>query len=119
MTDKLFATIWADAKTATDPDAFASDWATSSVILSAEDPEAEIDMDLVSNLQVLWHVARDSFRALLKRMGISQTSCATRFCIPLRTVQSWALDERECPSYIRLMMAEATGLISLRSYGQS
>lgn len=119
MTDKLFATIWADAQAATDPDAFASDWATSSAILPAEDPEADIDMDLVSSLQALWHVAHDPVRDLLGLLGLSQTGCAIRFCIPLRTIQDWVADKRTPPAYIRLMVAEAVGLVALRSYGQS
>lgn len=115
MTDNLFATIWADAQKTTDPDAFASDWATSSEFLPA-DPEQEIDLSLFGQLLDLWHVANDPFRELLDRLGKTQSSCARRFCIPLRTVQGWALGERECPSYIRLMMAEATGTITLRDY---
>ena len=51
-----------------------------------------------------------SFRELLKRMGLRQTACSRRFRIPLRTVQGWALGERECPGYVRLMMAEIMGI---------
>ena len=116
MTDKLFYQIWGDALEATDIDAFASDYATSSEFLDPEDPEQEIDLELFRELRVLWEVAHLPFRNLLGRMGLKQTGCATRFCIPLRTVQGWALGERECPSYVRLMMAEAVGLVRLRAY---
>jgi len=50
------------------------------------------------------------FRDLLKAMDLTQTECCRRFEIPLRTVQHWANGDRECPSYVRLMMAELTGI---------
>ena len=50
------------------------------------------------------------FRDLLKAIGLTQTECSRRFEIPLRTVQHWAGGDRECPSYVRLMMAELTGI---------
>ena len=116
MTDKLFAEIWADAQEINDIDAFSSDWALSSALLPED---AEMDPDLWQQLRTLWEVAHLPFRDLLGRMGLKQIGCSTRFCIPLRTVQGWALGERECPSYVRLMMAEATGLVQLRSYGEA
>lgn len=114
MTDKLFAEIWADAQQITDIDAFSSDWALSSALLPED---ADMDPILWEQLRIMWHVAHDKFKGLLQQMGLKQTGCATRFCIPLRTVQGWALGERECTPYIRLMMAEATGYLRLRDYG--
>jgi len=55
-------------------------------------------------------IATLSFRDLLKEMHMTQTECSRRFEIPLRTVQHWALDERQCPLYVRLMMAELAGI---------
>lgn len=52
-----------------------------------------------------------SFRDLLSMAGLSQSECSRRFHIPLRTVQNWARGENTCPSYVRLMMAELTGLL--------
>lgn len=54
-----------------------------------------------------------TFRAQLKAMHMTQSGCARRFRVPLRTLQGWALGERECPIYIRLMMAEITGLLEV------
>lgn len=113
MTDKLFAEIWADAQAVNDIDAFASDWSLSSALLPED---ADMDPALWEQLRELWGVAHDPFKDLLRRMGLTQTGCSVRFCIPLRTVQGWALGERECPSYIRLMMAEATGTVRIRDY---
>lgn len=50
------------------------------------------------------------FRDLLKAMGMTQTQCSRRFEIPLRTIQHWAAGDRECPTYVKLMMAELTGI---------
>lgn len=113
MTDKTISSIYADAKGYIDPNAFASDVSLS--FLDPEDPTQEVDMVLYEQLKTLWRVVNDPFRELLSLIGLNQTQCSTRFCIPLRTVQSWALGERPCPSYVRLMMAELTGLLQLRN----
>jgi len=54
------------------------------------------------------------FRDLLSAMGLNQANCARRFNIPLRTVQNWAGELRQAPPYVRLMMAEITGLLTSR-----
>ena len=46
------------------------------------------------------------FRDFLRALGMTQTQCSRRFDIPLRTVQHWSAGDRECPSYVRMMMAE-------------
>lgn len=56
-------------------------------------------------------IAALRFRNLLRVMDLTQTGCSRRFCIPLRTVQGWTNDTRTCPIYIRLMMAELTGIL--------
>lgn len=112
MTNKMIHVLYGEAVNYTDPDAFASDSAMS--VLNPEDPEQEIDLAVFNQLRVLWHVANDPFKDFLRMLGIKQSECAIRFCIPLRTVQSWALRERDCPRYIRIMMAELTGILKLR-----
>jgi len=112
MTDKQFYTLYGEAANYSDPDAFASDVALS--LLPPDNPEQEVDIALVDQLHVLWHVANAPFKDLLALLGLNQTQCAVRFCIPLRTVQGWALGERQAPPYVRLMMAELTGVIKLR-----
>lgn len=113
MTDKLFQSIWQDAQQITDMDAFVSDWALSSALLP---DNAEIDPDLVEQLQILWRIANDPFKSLLSMMGLSQAKAMTRFCINPRTIKHWAAGDRSCPAYIRLLMAEVTGLLRLREY---
>lgn len=112
MTDKQICRLYGETANYTGPDAYASDVALSP--LDPENPEQAVDMALYEQLRTLWHVANDPFKILLTRMGLSQTQCATRFCIPLRTVQNWAGEVNACPPYTRLMMAEAVGLLELR-----
>ena len=46
------------------------------------------------------------FNEFICYLGLTQKYVSKRFDIPYRTVQSWKLGERECPHYIKLMIAE-------------
>lgn len=115
LNDKQVYDLFGAAHNYQDPDAYVSDMLISSVILDPDDPEQEIPVELTEPLLALWHVANDPFKALLERMGLTQTQCATRFCVPLRTVQGWAGETRSVPPYIRLMMAELTGVVQVHA----
>ena len=112
MTAKEIYRLFGEAANYAEPEAFASDAALS--LLDPEDPGQELDMDMFEQLRTLWHVSNSPFKELLDRMGLTQTQCSTRFCIPLRTVQDWAGGRRTPPPYVRLMMAEAVGLLDIR-----
>lgn len=112
MTDKQIYTAFGEAANYTDPDAFASDIALS--LLDPDGPGQEVDMGLVEQLRVLWHVAKDPFRDFLFLLGLNQSQASKRFCVPLRTVQDWTAGTRTPPSYIRLMMGELLGIVNLR-----
>ena len=108
MTDKQIYYALSEAQNYTEPEAFASDILLSSMF---EIPGSEeIQTDLMEPLITLWHIACDPFRDLLERMEMTQAQCSTRFCIGYRTVQRWAAGDRQCPVYIRLMMAELAGI---------
>lgn len=112
MTDKQINTYFGETANYSDPDAFASDVALS--LLDPEDPDQEVDMELAEQLRVLWHVARDTYKDFFRLLGLTQTQVSIRFCIPLRTVQRWAAEDNTPPLYVRLMMAEAAGLLHIR-----
>lgn len=113
MTDKQIYQLYGEAANYTDPDAFASDAALS--LLDPENHDQEVDMVMFEQLRTLWHVANAPFKELLELIGLTQTECSMRFCIPLRTVQDWAGERRTPPDYVRLMMAEAIGCVKLRN----
>jgi DNA-binding transcriptional regulator YiaG len=45
-------------------------------------------------------------RDLISRTGMSQTAFARCAGIPLRTVQNWCAGSRDCPAYVRFLLAE-------------
>ena len=46
-----------------------------------------------------------SMRALRARTGLSLSQFSARYGIPSRTISSWELGERECPSYTLELLA--------------
>ena len=114
LTDKQICTLYTEAPHYQDPNAYVADMLTSSLLLDLAVPDQESPVELGDGLHTLWHVVNAPFAVLLQRMGLTQTECAMRFCIPLRTVQGWAGETRSAPPYVRLMMAELMGIVNLR-----
>ena len=83
------------------------------VTLSAEDgADGCIDMDAEkTRLSRIWDLAHLSMRELISRTGMSQTSFAKGAGIPLRTVQNWCAGSRDCPVYVRFLLAEHYSLL--------
>ena len=72
-----------------------------------EDASGCIDMDAEKKrLPVIWGLAHLSMRELISRTGMSQTAFAKCAGIPLRTVQNWCAGSRDCPAYVRFLLAE-------------
>lgn len=90
-----------------DREVYVSVWSTSSIW--PEDADLPEVADKVSGI---WDIAHVSVKELLKAAGLTQAKAATHFCIPLRTLEDWSRGARKCPDYLRLMMAEALGLIT-------
>lgn len=112
MTSKQIYQYFGETTNYDDPGVFASDVALS--LLDPDDPNQEVDTGLYEQLRTLWRVANAPFRELLADMGLNQTQCGIRFCIPRRTIQEWAEGRRTPAPYLRLMMAEAVGLLNIR-----
>lgn len=106
-TDKLFYTLFGEAITSPDRDAFVSDWSLSSVWGDA--PDADIPADRIDMLARLWDAAHLTIRDIRAHTGLSQAAFSTRYCIPVRTVEDWERGVRNCPDYLRLLLAQATG----------
>lgn len=108
MTDKQFCTIFDAALASSDRDAFVSDWSLSSVWGDA--PDADIPADRIDTLQRLWDAAHLTIRDIRSATGLSQAAFAARYCIPRRTVENWESGARQCPDYLRLLLARDAGL---------
>lgn len=105
MTDKLFCTLFAAALTSADRDAFVSDWSLWGDALDADSPADRIDL-----LARLWDAAHLTIRDIRQHTGLSQAAFATRYCIPTRTLEDWERGVRSCPDYLRLLLAQVTGI---------
>ena len=108
MTDRLFRELWQQAIDTPDVDAF---------VAEAKCPDADL-LTVQDQLRRLWHVAHDSFRDLLAALNMTQTMISTHFCISFDVIRSWCRPDRDCPSYLRLMIAEAMGYLWLRNIGR-
>lgn len=64
-------------------------------------------------LRRIWVTACAPFKDFLRELGQTQTSLSRRHGIPARTVRGWALNERECAPYLRLLLAQAEKYIVL------
>lgn len=93
----------------TDRDAFVSDLAISSAF-----PEDADLTETVSELSMIWDAYHMTIRDLRTAAGLSRIDFSRRFRIPIRTIENWectGANARECPTYVRLLIAEAIGLI--------
>lgn len=106
LTDKQFSAALQEAAAYDDPDAFASDVATSDIFRAGDD---ELPA-LAAELRPIWRYAHLTVSEIIAHTGLSQTDFAARFAIPLRTLQGWISGSRECPPYVRLLLAKQCGL---------
>lgn len=94
----------------TDPDAYISDLALSSVF-----PEDGDEVAVAEDLRCIWTAYHMTVRDLRKAAGLTQLDFSRRFAIPKRTVENWeakpGANARECPLYTRLLIADALGLL--------
>ena len=106
LTDKQFSAALQEAAAYDDPDAFASDVATSDIFGASED---ELPA-LAAELRPIWRYAHITVREIVQHTGLTQANFAQRFAIPLRTLESWIGGTNACPPYTRLMLAKLCGL---------
>ena len=93
----------------TDRDAFVSDLSLSSAF-----PEESDLTETVSELSMIWDAYHMTIRDLRTASGLSRSEFSRRFCIPIRTIENWECtgpNSRGCPAYVRLLIAEALGLM--------
>lgn len=97
---------------ASDPKAVKEIFLNSVTLSIPDDADGCLDLDAEKKrLSTIWELAHLSMRELVDRTGLSQTAFAKRAGIPLRTVQGWCLGERDCPAYVRFLLAEHYNLL--------
>lgn len=112
MTDHQFHSIFTAALTDDNREAFVSDWALSSIWSDAEG--ADIPAARLDELGELWDAAHLTIRDIRAHTGLTQAAFAERYLIPKRSVENWEGGQRECPAYLRLMLAELSGAFMRR-----
>lgn len=93
----------------TDRDAFVSDLSLSSAF-----PDESDLTETVSELSMIWDAYHMTIRDLRTAAGLSRMEFSRRFHIPIRTIENWECNGqnyRECPVYVRLLIAEAIGMM--------
>ena len=71
---------------------------------------------LLSDLQNIYSVANMSTLDIRKAAGLTQEKFSQRFLIPRRTIENWesrSPQRNEPPHYLRLLMAESLGLVTV------
>lgn len=78
------------------------------VTLSVEDDVPGcVDLDAQkTKLENIWEIAHMSFKEMVEETGLTQTAFAKMAGVPYRTLQGWCGETRECPVYIRFLLAE-------------
>lgn len=107
MDNKFFDALWRAAAETSDREEYVSEWALSSIW---GDPEgADIPEERIKTLGDLWDVAHASIRDIRAYTGLKRTDFALRYLIPYRTIENWERGDSQCPDYVRLLLAQATG----------
>lgn len=68
---------------------------------------------LVSDMCNIYQVSHMTMPDLLSASGLTKAAFSRRFLIPLRTVENWVSGIRPCPIYVRLMIADLLGLVTV------
>lgn len=104
---RILQTCLSEAGSYSNPDAYVSDLALSSIwVVDADEiPDARIEW-----LRQVWEAAHRSVKDICRDAGMTQTAAADYFNVPQRTFGNWCTGSRECPAYTRLMMQEILGL---------
>ena len=97
---------------AADPAASREVFLNSVTLSISDDADGCVDLDAEKErLSGIWDLAHLSMRELISRTGMSQTAFAKGAGIPLRTVQNWCAGSRDCPAYVRFLLAEHYNLL--------
>lgn len=106
--DKLFLRLWSEALSSSACNTYVSDWAMSSIW--GDTAEEDASAARIDALARLWDAAHLTICDIRAHTGLSQSAFAARYCIPKRTLEDWERGVRSCPDYLRLLLAQVTGI---------
>lgn len=109
MSDKLFAKLWHDALAQTDKEMYIAEYGNPEWFDEISTDVSEV-VRILSNIHDVAHM---SLRDIIKNAKLTQAAFASKFCVPLRTVENWATGNRDCKDYDRLMFARLLGLLEV------
>ena len=109
MKDKLFNKLWKDAISQPSKELYLNEYGYPDWFDEISPNPSEV-MDILGKIHDVAHM---SMRDIIKAVGLSQTSFADKFCVPLRTVQGWCIGERKCPDYFRLAVCRQLGILEV------
>ena len=114
-TDTYVSMYYGETSCYGEADAFASDIVTCVPFVNPEVEGQGLDIDAFEELRTLWEVAELPFSEFLAMLKLTPLQCANRFCIPYGIMDDWMDGTTDAPPYVRLMMAEAMGILDIRS----
>lgn len=106
MPDKTFYALLIDAADQPDRDAFASDWALSSVW----DGDPREPIELAKLCGRVWDIAHLTVRDVKAHAKVTSQELAWKIGASKRTIDSWC-DRGNPPSYVIVMMAKLFGMM--------
>lgn len=106
MPDKTFYTMLYDASNYTDRDAFASDWALSSVW----DGDPREPVELAHLCGRVWDIAHLTVRSIRSMTGLTREMFAYQIGASPRTVETWE-QTGKTPPYVIVLLARVYGLM--------
>lgn len=112
MTIKQYNFCLSEVKNYTDPDAYVSVLALSSIWGDPEDA-VDIPAQRVEDLSKIWEACHRGVKDIAAAAGLSARQIAFMFAVPSRTMDHWTAGDTDSPLYNRLMMQEALGLIGV------
>lgn len=113
--DDCICLLFQDSNNYLSPESFAAECASGIPFVDPEDENESINPDAYQQLYIFWRVLHAPANEFFSMLGLSLEACSVRFCFPLQVIQTWA--SGACPLHpaIRLMMAEAVGILDIRS----
>lgn len=71
---------------------------------------------IADDMRNIYKVAHMTVRDLISASGMTKAAFSRRFLIHLRTVENWVYGIHPCPIYVRLMIADLLGLVTVERH---